>query len=55
MRRKGLLAGKRCSIGRNSVRKLSQMFSSFAFCRFLLLKAREFNSRVIICDKYCTT
>ena len=53
-RRWGLPAGKRCTICKNAIRKLAQM-SPFTFWQFLLHKAREFSTRVIICDEHCTS
>ena len=53
-RRKGLPVGKRRAICRNAVRKLAQM-SPFTFRQFLLHKAREFGTRVIVCDEYYTS
>jgi len=53
-RRKGLPAGKKRAICRNAVRKLVQM-SPFTFRQFLLHKAREFGTRVFICDEYYTS
>jgi putative transposase len=53
-RRKGLPPGKRRLIGRNSVRKMAQM-SPFRFRQFLQHKAREYGTRVIICDEYYTS
>ena len=53
-RRRGLPAGKRCTICRNAVRKLAQM-SSFMFQQFLLHKVSEFSTRVIIRDEHCTS
>jgi putative transposase len=53
-RRKGLPAGKRRAICRNATRKLAQM-SPFTFRQFLLHKAREFGTQVLICDEYFTS
>jgi len=53
-RRKGLPAGKKRTICRNAVRKLAQM-SPFTFRQFLLHKAREFGTQILICDEYYTS
>jgi len=53
-RRKGLPAGKKRTICRNAVRKLAQL-SPFTFRQFLLHKAREHGTRVIICDEHYTS
>ena len=53
-RRKGLPAGKRRIICSNAVRKLAQM-SPFTFRQFLIHKAREFGTLVIVCDEYYTS
>ena len=53
-RRKGLPVGMKRTICRNAVRKLAQM-APFSFRQFLIHKAREFGTRVIICDEYYTS
>ena len=53
-RRKKLPQGKRRVMGRNSVRKLYQM-SPFRFRQFLVHKAREHGTAVIVCDEQYTT
>jgi putative transposase len=49
-----LPAGKKRTICRNAVRKLEQL-SPFMFRQFLLHKAREHGTRVIICDEHYTS
>jgi transposase len=53
-RRRNLRTGKRRLMGRNSVRKLYQM-SPFRFRQFLIHKAREHDTTVVICDEQYTT
>jgi len=53
-RRKKLPEGKKRMLCRNSVRKLAQM-SPFTFRQFLIHKARQFGTQVIICDESYTS
>ena len=53
-RRKKLAPGKRRLMGSTSVRRLYQM-SPFRFRQFLIHKAREYGTRVEICDEHFTT
>lgn len=53
-RRKGLPAGKKRVLCSNSVRQLSQM-APYRFRMFLLHKAREYGTRVVVCDEHFTS
>ena len=53
-RRKGLPAGKKRCLARTTVRKMAQL-SPFEFRMFLLHKAKEYGTRVIICDEQYTS
>jgi putative transposase len=53
-RRKGLMRGKRRILGTAAVRKLAQL-SHYRFRQFLLHKAREYGTEVVVCDEYWTS
>ena len=52
--RKKRPAGQKRALGRNSVRRLAQL-SPFRFRQFLIHKAREFGTTVVICDERYTS
>lgn len=53
-RRKGLQPGRRRVLCSNSVRQLAQM-APYRFRMYLLHKAREYGTRVVLCDEYYTS
>jgi putative transposase len=53
-RKKGLQRGKHRILGTAAVRKLAQL-SHYRFREFLLHKAREYGTEVVVCDEYWTS